>query len=148
MRLDAIRQTVRLRQKIHIAQAEHVVTELIRAAATAISAAGSLILKPPATFKKISRPDNGTPQRASRTAVSMARRPIPADNVTPWCGKRRGRHKRFDFHQNSRVPSKPANTAAPATFSRRSARNNRFILNSRPSLSSQIHLFRQWGQIA
>ena len=32
--------------------------------------------KPPATFKKISRPDSGTPQRASKTAVSMANRPV------------------------------------------------------------------------
>ena len=52
------------------------VSEEIKAAATAKSAAGSLIFRPPATFKNTSRPANSRPQRASSTAVTMAKRPV------------------------------------------------------------------------
>src|SRR5690606_15062984 len=51
------------------------VREEMTAAATARSAAGSLMRRPPATFRYTSRPASARPHRASSTASTMGRRP-------------------------------------------------------------------------
>ena len=51
-------------------------TDDIRAAATARSAAGSPIFRPPTTFRYTSNPASARPERDSSTARIMARRPV------------------------------------------------------------------------
>ena len=100
-------------------------TEDTSAAATARSAAGSAIRKPPATFKKISRPDNGTPHLASRTAVSIASRPESQPTTfRRGLAREEGATSASISTSRGRVPSSPANTAVPATLCWRSPKNN------------------------
>ena len=100
-------------------------TDEIRAAATARSAAVSEIFRPPATFRKMSRPESGTPHRASRTAVSIASL-LPSQPTTLRRGEARvdGATSASISTSTGRLPPMPANTTAPVTSSRLSARNS------------------------
>ena len=86
------------------------------AAATARSAAGSPILSPPATFRYMSLPASARPQRASSTAMIMARRP-ESQPTTARRGVARAEGAIRDWISTSsgRVPSMPAKTQAPLT---------------------------------
>ena len=96
------------------AGAARLVTDEISAAATARSAAVSEIFKPPATLRKISRPESGTPQRASRTAVSMASL-LLSQPTTLRRGEasEEGATNASISTRRGRLPSIPAKTTAP-----------------------------------
>ena len=100
-------------------------TDDTSAAATAKSAAGSAIRRPPATFKKMSLPESGTPQRASRTAVSIANRPeSQPTTLRRGLASEEGATRASISTSKGRVPSNPAKTAVPATSCWRSPKNN------------------------
>ncbi len=95
-----------------------VLSALINAAATAKSAAGSLMRIPPAMFRKISCDESDIPHRVSRTATIMARR-LLSHPKTERRGDARddGATRACTSTSSGRVPSNAARTALPAASS-------------------------------
>ena len=120
----------------------------MRAAATAKSAAGSLMRKPPATFKNTSRPPNAMPQRASKTARTIDRRALSQPTIARrGVASDEGAASAWISTRTGRVPSMPANTVA-GTLSSRASRNNAegFCASASPSRAFQTRRFREPAQ--